>query len=205
MYYRSGRYSSKCLPVQTLIASYADWMMEYVLWRGWSPYLLTFMFKPLTGRVMEKMADEVERVYSTFLTRDLRKPRLSCCSDLPLLLAVPDLPVAKRRKSTLSDVSVNDGLHAHGIMMMPWNSRLKTDVVAHFRKYENLYVKNRLLRLDVRPIEHNLGEVTDYAFKSVKMGRCDRDAVLVFPKAHSELRRGPWTETDEFWDAALAI
>jgi hypothetical protein len=191
--------------MENLIASYADWMMEYVDWRGWSPFLLTFMFKPLTGRVMEKMADEVERVYSTFVTRAVRKPRLSCCSDLPLLLAVPDLPVAKRRKSALSDVSINDGLHVHGIMVVPWNSRLKTDVVAHFRKYEDLYVKNRLLRLDVRAIEHSLGGVTDYAFKSVKKGRCDRDDVLVFPKAHSELRRGPRTETDEFWDAALAI
>jgi hypothetical protein len=160
------------------------------------------MFKPLTARVMEKMADEVERVYSTFVTRAVRKPRLSCCRDLPLLLAVPDLPVAKRRKSTLSDVSINDGLHVHGIMVVPWNSRLKTDVVAHFRKYENLYVKKHLLRLDVRPIEHNLIGVTDYAFKSIKMGKCDRDDVLVFPKAHSELLRAPRAPSAELYNIA---
>jgi hypothetical protein len=183
MYYKSSRYASTAILVEKLIASYADWMMEYVDWRGWSPYLLTFMFKPMTGRVMEKMADEVERVYSIFLTRAVRKPRLSCCSDLPLLLAVPDLPVAKRQKSTLSDVSINDGLHVHGIMVVPRNSRLKTDVVVHFRKYEGLYVKNRLLRLDVRPIEHNLEAVVDYAFKSVKRKKCDPDDILLFPKA----------------------
>jgi uncharacterized caspase-like protein len=123
----------------------------------------------------------------------------------PRLLAVSDRPVAQRRKSTLCDVSINDGLHVHGILVVPWDSRLKTDVVSHFQKYERMYVKNRLLRLDVRPIEHNLEAVVDYAFKSVKRKKCDPDYILLFPKAHSELRQGPRTEGDGFWDAALGI
>jgi hypothetical protein len=58
--------------------------------------------------------------------------------------------------------------------------------VSQFQKDEKIYVKNRLLRLDVRPIQSNLGGVIDYAFKSIKSRKFSHDDVFVFPKAYSE-------------------
>jgi hypothetical protein len=136
------------------------------------------------------MTDEIERVYSTLITRVVRNPRSPFQSHLsPILIVVPDFPVRKRHKEPLNDPTINDGLHMHGILLMPPNSRLKQNVVSHFNQHKSLYVKNRLHELDVEPIVSNLPRVVDYAFKSVKKGKVDLDDILIFPKADGELRR----------------
>ena len=97
---------------------------------------------------MQQMNDEVDRVYSTFITRVVRKPNSVYQKYLysrPLLIAVPDRPVPKHAKQRLKDVTINDGRHMHGILVVPWDCRLKQDVVSHFDKFRQLYVKNRLL------------------------------------------------------------
>ena len=124
--------------IEQLIKGYSEWIDKYVD-QGWNAFLMTLMFKPLTGghkAIMDQMNDEVDRVYSTFLTRVMRNPR----SDLwkyhtPVLIAVHDRPVARQQKQKLHNVTINDGMHMHGILVVPWDSRLKRDVVSHFEKY----------------------------------------------------------------------
>ena len=101
------------------------------------------MFRPSSGNVMIKMADEVTRVYSTLLPRVVRNPRSRFTKESrPLLLAVPDLPVSKHQKQKPQHEKINNGLHMHGILVVPCKSRLKTDIVTHFNQLENTYVKN---------------------------------------------------------------
>jgi hypothetical protein len=180
-----------------LIKSYSQFIGQYTDKYGWKPFLMTFMFKPLKGSqraIMHQMNDEIDRVYSTFLTRVVRKPnvlfqRYLC--QCPILIAAPDRPVPKHEKQRLKDVTINNGHHMHGILLMPWVSRLKQDVVSHFEKYRRLYVKNRLLRLDVRAIESNLPGVVDYSFKSMKGSEFGYDDIVIFPKSEAELRDRP--------------
>ena len=182
---QNGNYS---VSRKQLINGYSLWVQERVDDLGWNPFLMTFMFKPSSGNIMIKMANEVTRVYSTFLPRVVRNPRSKFAKDLrPLLLAVPDLPVAKRQKQKLHNVKINNGLHMHAILVVPCKSRLKTDVVAHFKEHESIYVKNQLLRLDVEAIRSRLHNVVDYVFKSVKSEKFNWDDALIFPKASSEL------------------
>ena len=183
-----------CSVSTELITAYSQWVQQYIDKYGWNPFLMTFMFKPLKGNqeaIMQQMNDEVDRVYSTFITRVVRKPNSVYQKYLysrPLLIAVPDRPVPKHAKQRLKDVTINNGRHMHGILVVPWASRLKQDVVSHFEKFRKLYVKNRLLRLDVRAIESNLSGVVDYAFKSMKGREFGYDNIVIFPKSEAELR-----------------
>jgi hypothetical protein len=181
------RYSSSQL--LELIDGYSTWIKQY-LGEGWKPFFLSFMFKPLSkgGRTVQ-MTDEIERVYSTLITRVVRNPRSPFQSHLsPILIVVPDFPVRKRQKQPLSHISINDGLHVHGILLMPPKSRLNRDLLSHFKEHEGLYVKNRLLRLDVKPIEYDVDYVVGYLFKSIKHRKVDFDDVIIYPKATGILR-----------------
>lgn len=153
-YQNSQWYSDK------LVLGYSQWLQRYVDEKGWNPFFLTFMYKPLrehTEVMAHQMKDEVDRVYSTFITRVVRNPKSEHQQHLrPLLIAVPDRPVAKYQKQRLKDITINNGRHMHGILVVPWDCRLKRDVRDHFEKYRALYLKNRLLRLDVRPIQSDL-------------------------------------------------
>jgi hypothetical protein len=173
-----------------LIDAYSQWIQKYVDEKGWNPFLLTFMYKPLRGpteAIAHQMKDEVDRVYSTFITRVVRNPNSKHQEHLrPILVAVPDRPVAKYEKQRIKDVTINNGRHMHGLLVVPWDCRFKRDVRAHFEKYSKLYVKNRLLRLDVCPIDSNLEDVVDYAFKSVKNRRFNCDDIIIFPKSSTE-------------------
>jgi hypothetical protein len=180
-----------------LITACSQWIQRYIDTYGWNPFLLTFMFKPLKGSqqgILHQMSTEVDRVYSTFVTRVVRKPNSvyqKYLNTRPLLIAFPDRPVGKHKKQRLKDVTINNGRHIHGILAVPWNSRLKTDVVSHFHQFRRLYVKDRLLRLDVRAIESKLPGVVDYAFKSMKGKEFGYDDVVIFPKSEAELRDKP--------------
>jgi hypothetical protein len=168
---------------------------ELIEWRmkrdGWNGYLLSFMFHPVPGATRSKleiMGEAIYRFYATFLTRVVRNPNsIFQMSQRPLLIVAPDYPVPKHQKQKLSDVTVNDGLHMHGLLVVPWECRLKKDVVTHLQEHGALYRKAPLRRIDVQPIEDRLGFVVDYVFKSVKKGRVSWDDVILLPKSSSEL------------------
>jgi len=164
---------------------------------GWNGYLVSFMFHPVPGATTTKlqiMGEALYRFYATFLTRVARNPNsVFQLSQRPLFIAAPDYPVPKRRKQKVSEVTINNGLHMHGLLVVPWESRLKEDVITHVQKHDALYRKAPLRRIDIQPIESRLGFVADYVFKSVKRGRISWDDVILFPKSTWELR-GPMTE-----------
>jgi len=170
---------------QQLITGYAELVQRHVDQNGSNGFLMRFMFTSISGSpksVLLQMNDEVQRVYSAFVTRVIRRPRSdSQKASLPLLITVPDRPVFKLKKQGLSDAKINDGLHIHGILCVPWQSRLKVDVPTHFGQKRALYVRNRLTRIDVEPIySADVANVVDYAFKSLKNGNAAADDIRIY-------------------------
>jgi hypothetical protein len=149
-------------------------LQDYLL-EGWNAYLLTFTFKPLDGKkdvVLQRMHNEIERVYSMLLTQVVRHPR--CASQKgsrPILIVAPDLPVPKSKKNRCNDALINGGLHCHGILFVPSRSRLKDGLIDHFKGNSHRYLRNSLLEIDIRPIDSNLPRVVHYVFKSIKRRR----------------------------------
>ncbi len=152
------------------------------------------MFSRIRGRrpsVIRQMEREVERVFATVLTRIIRDPRKLPIRFLPLWLVCPDYPVPKHAKQELRDVAVNDGLHMHGIALIPpWN-RMNERFEQHFEMYQELYARQGcpLHRVHAVPITTNPGYVTAYVLKSVQRRRLDFDNVLVLPRCHDEPSR----------------
>jgi hypothetical protein len=156
---------------------------------GWSSFLMTFMFKPGCPRF--EMQDEIDRVYSTFVTRAVRRPHSRRGrEERPILVTCLDAFSLKldreHSRRGLSAQQINDGKHHHGILAMNSESRLRESVPQHFATAERLYVKGKLLHINVRPIDSNVHFVVDYALKALKTGEATFDDVLVFPKAASE-------------------
>jgi hypothetical protein len=163
---------------------------------GWSCHLVTIVFSQLPGprsTIISRMKDEVQRVYSTLLTRVHRKPRTASTDELPLLVGVMDLPVYKRDRASGPMVLCNGGLHVHALMLMPPASRLKESLADHFRDKPDLYAGSgrSIQRIDVRPVVSDHGRVVDYVLKTVLNGRLSYDeAVLVLPRSRGELATG---------------
>jgi hypothetical protein len=188
--------------VNKIIVNYGH-MIKSRVEVGWNAYLFTFMFKPLRGdkrAISAQMMDEIDRVYSTFVTRVVRHPKRSAAytwaadylgrdiweDKRPILIACLDGFCKKSDRKCRVHASVNDGLHAHGIMVAPWNSRLREPVNEYFDRKKRIYVKNRLLRIDVRPVESNEYFVVDYGQKALKTRKADFDDIGIWPRAHNE-------------------
>jgi hypothetical protein len=177
--------------LQNYIADFVHGDLDGALWE---PYLLTFMFKPIPkAHRFERMKNEVERVYSTLVTRVVRHPKSAGAKGLlPVLFACPDRPVPKSHgdQNRLADTQINDGEHMHGIILLHPNARLRQTLHAHVReKYCQYVPQDRLLRkLDVRHIAENIERTASYAFKSLARGLYDSDHLIVLPRAMSELR-----------------
>jgi hypothetical protein len=160
---------------------------------GWSCHLVTILFSQLPGprtAVINRMKDEVHRIYSTLLTRVHRKPRTASTDDLPVLIGAVDLPVYKRDKASEPIVLCNGGLHVHALLLMPPTTRLKRSLVDHFRDKRELYVGSGrpAQHIHVRPVVGDHGRVVDYVLKTVLNGRLSYDdAVLVLPRSRGEL------------------
>jgi hypothetical protein len=160
---------------------------------GWTCYLVTFLFSQLPGRrpaIIGQMRDEVQRVYSTFLTRAHREPRRAPPDELPILVGVADLPVHKRDRSSSPVVLCNGGLHFHAVLLVPPSSRLREPVDEHFRSNEALYRGKRQIisAIHVRPATDSHDRVVDYVFKTVLRRSLSYDeAVLVLPRTAGEL------------------
>src|SRR2546421_7180190 len=116
------RYSESTRPNWTLlkqqISAYGLRVKEH-LDSGWSGYLITLLFNPLRGSQVQmnrEMKSEIEGLYASFLTRLIRRPH-SADATKPVLIASPDWPVPKKQKKLLSEITTNDGLHYHGILL----------------------------------------------------------------------------------------
>jgi|HubBroStandDraft_5_1064220.scaffolds.fasta_scaffold136735_1 hypothetical protein len=160
---------------------------------GWSCHLMTFPFVQLPGprsAVIQAMKDEIQRVYSTFVTRTHRKPRTASPDELPVLIAAADLQVYKRDPTSSPLILCNGGLHFHGLLLVPLDIRLKVPVEQHFRDYQVMYVGRRRLitKLDVRPVDQTAERAVDYVFKTILRRRISYDeGVLILPRTRDEL------------------
>jgi len=160
---------------------------------GWSCNLLTILFTQLPGPrrvVIDQMRDEVQWVYSTFITRVHRKPRAASPDELPVLIGAADLPVYKRDRSSSPVCLCNGGLHFHAVLLVPPTSRLRIPVGEHFAANEELYrgKSAAVAGLHVRSVTHGYHRVVDYVFKTVLRGRISYDdGVLLLPRASREL------------------
>ena len=182
--------------VDPVIRQFVDGFTQMVVDRinnGWSYHLMTFPFAQLPGprsAVIQAIKDEIQRVYSTFVTRTNRKPRTASPDELPVLIGAADLQVPKRDRRSSPLILCNGGLHFHGLLLVPPDTRLEIPVEQHFRDYEDMYRGRRRLitKLDVRPVTETYERAVDYVFKTVLRRRVSYDeGVLILPRTRNEL------------------
>jgi hypothetical protein len=160
---------------------------------GWSCHLVTILFCQFPGprsAIINRMKDEVQRVYSTLLTRVHRKPRTVSTDELPILVGAADLPVYKRERSSAPTVFCNGGLHFHALVLIPPRSRLKESLADHFEGNRDLYAGSgkSIRRIHVQPVVGGHERVVDYVLKTVLNGRLSYDeAVILLPRTYGEL------------------
>ncbi len=149
------------------------------------------MFNQLPGSrraMVHQMHQQLERWYGRLATRTIRKTRSPIWAPyLPKGIFVPDLPVPKRSKQSLRDVSTNDGLHMHGIMVANRWARIPETLDVYFEENLGTYVTSKLRHIDVQRITHRARYVTEYALKSLKRSTFSEDDILVLPRSLSEL------------------
>ena len=160
----------------------------------WTAYLVTFMSNALPGSTesrLRQMAREIEHFYTTLITRVTRRPNQGANVErCPRLFALPDLP-REGSKSFLDDVTVNDGLHFHGVLLLPTRSRLKCGLGEHVAANRGLYLGNhgKLRDIHTEEITSDPGRVADYVFKLWKRNPEFGDHHVVLPRSRSELAR----------------
>jgi hypothetical protein len=160
--------------------------------QGWSCYLVTILFSQLPGSrsaIISRMNQQVQRVYSTLITRVHRKPRTAYPDELPILIGAVDLPVYKSDRSSSPLVRCNGGLHFHALILIPDRSRMREPLQDHFQACAHLYgMDGTISKIDVRPVAGGYERVVDYVFKTIMMGRVSYDeGVLILPRARDEL------------------
>jgi hypothetical protein len=179
------------LTPQEILQGYGAWIREHMN-SGWDGYLVTFIFDHISGSSQEKirvMHKEICKVYGKLASRVVRKPKSENFAHLlPRGVFFPDVPGLKKSEQTLSDLTMNDGIHFHGIIVIPHNSRLKAPLVEHLREKKRMYLRRtKIVRIHVEPIVSDEFFVTDYAGKAVKRGRFSDGEILILPKTIKEL------------------
>jgi hypothetical protein len=189
-----------------LIQAHGDWLQQW-LNEGWDGYLFTFMFNQLPGSrraIVHQMHQQLEGWYGRLATRTVRKPRSPVWAPLlPKGIFIPDLPVPKRSKLRIRDVSINDGLHMDGIVVANRWGRIPETLDVYFEKKMKKYLTSKLQHIDVQRITHRPEYVTEYALKSLKRRTFSEDDILVLPRTLSELPgrhpRHPFDRSDPHW------
>ena len=175
-----------------LLDAFGTWVTD-TLDQGYTGYLTTFMFNYIPGNsksIIGEMTKDIKQFYRTLVTRVVRNARKAQIHQLPKLIALPDRPVPKHFKQALEDVVVNDGLHAHGITMIPERTRLDCDLDEHIRLRSSDYTDSRYTRIrhiDARKIETRPGYTAGYGLKWLKRDSAAYVHLLILLVAKSEL------------------
>jgi hypothetical protein len=107
--------------VKTLLQSYGQWVHDHMAC-GWQGYFLSFMFSQIPGSDASRLLEMKKHLgwfYGRLAKASVPKASSSEWSQfLPKLILTPDLPVPKRSKAALRDVTINNGLHWHGLAMV---------------------------------------------------------------------------------------
>jgi hypothetical protein len=172
-----------------IIEAYGEWFKQH-LDLEWDGYFITIMFHNIVGKREAKiqvMKKEIYKLYGRVATRAVRKPRSGNRAHLlPKAIFVPDVPAYKQSRYTLRDVTVNEGIYFHGVMVASKKARFKKP--CHLLMIDpRLYVGTKICRIHVEPITSKVVSVTDYAGTAIKRERLPVDHVLVLPMTASEL------------------
>ena len=204
--------------LEALINAHALWIKRF-LDDGWDGYFFSVMFHHLPGsreKRITQMHQEVETLYRRLATRMVRKPRSPKWAGLlPIGVFSPDFPVPKFRqgqKSTIRDVSINDGLHMHGIVLANRWGRIPIGLHEHFEQKMDQYVTGKIRRINIEPIRYNPAEVVSYALKGLEKRTVALDDIGVLnwggsgprPTVFSELVQFYTTRDQNFWASAKA-
>lgn len=180
------------MPVdRAIVDEYKEWIMTRIN-VGFEPYLMTFMFNAMGGgerSSAKRMAKVVEETYSKLLIRIERRPRKRPTIELPMLLCAPDWPVPKHLKSLLNDVTINGGLHWHGVFLLPPTTRkpISLNIIVHDKQSVFAGPNRPLARLHAVPIERTAMKAVGYALKQVERGRVGHGHLLIYPRVDSEM------------------
>jgi hypothetical protein len=181
--------------VQKLLESYGQWVHDHMTY-GWHGYFLSFMFSQIPGsdasRILE-MKKHLGWFYGRLAKASVPKASSPEWSEfLPRVVLAPDLPVPKRSKSKLKDVTINDGLHWHGLMLVnPLAPKIQEPLDVHIRLNRRKYLVGSIRELDAKAITYTPEYLTGYGLKSLKK-RFSIDEIVIFPRTVSELpAKGP--------------
>ena len=159
---------------------------------GWNAYFTNFMFRNIPGSSQRRFAimrDEVERVYSTLVTRVERNPTSPQRFEyLPRFFGCEDKGIYKKSKAAKQDNSPNGSSHINGMFLFPWKSRLRKhpiDLIGDNQKY---YIPKGgpLMNIHFTPVHETVGKATDYTFKAIKRGWVSEEDIIVLPKSLRE-------------------
>ena len=186
-----------------LAAEYSKWIAEKTVEtiNEGDAHFVTFMYHPLPGtqtNKIERMGQDIERIYNRLLTRCVRNPRSELYRDKrPILFASPDLPVYKRNKDSMESIIINDGLHMHGIVVANRRARIPDMLDDYFQveKYMKKFQTTKLRHFDVQRITHRPEYVADYGLKGLKRPTFSEDDVLVLPRVFKQPDRNPPCES----------
>ena len=159
----------------------------------WNGYIVTFMFNHIPGTYDHKcsiMENAIERVYATLVRHVVHDPRSqSERRKLPRLYAFPDYPRRKMEPFRWEDITINDGLHYHGIVLIRIDTRLKVGLDTYVNQNYRHFVKSGgpLRRIHIEPIDRTPAKAVDYVLKAIEWRIPDSNQMLILPKAVSEL------------------
>ena len=182
------------IQLQARIQGHAQWIQQF-LDAGWDGYFFTVMFNNLAGKRDTKviqMHREVTTLYDHLAKAMVRKRRSpKWAGYFPIAIFSPDLPVPKSRngqKSTIADVSINDGLHSHGIVLANQWGRVQVPLDEYFEENREQYLTGKIRDIDVRRITHDPGYVVEYGLKGLMRRTSSDDEVLVLDWGGAYLR-----------------
>jgi hypothetical protein len=191
--------------LQKIINEWTRWIKSFTA-EGWDAYLVSILFNELPGSIKTKkiqMNQANEWMYNRLGTRMVRNTRSEKWKRyLPVGIFVPDFPVPKYRKdcekSTIEDVSINDGLHMGGIILGNRWGRIRHGLQRHFKHEKTLYRTGKIRSIGVKyikPTTYDLEKAVDYTFKSLKRRTCTPDDVQVLNWGGA----GPSSEATRRW------
>jgi hypothetical protein len=184
-----------------LQSTYSNWVHEILngVWNKklWNGFQVTFMFNHIPGSFERKclvMENEIDRVFRTLVPQVERSPRSPAGSKrVPILIAFPDYSQQRIKFADILDVTINDGLHFHGVVLVHTESRLKIGLDIHMKDHADRYVQpsGALRRIYIQPIDDATAKTAvGYGFKALEWRIPDTDRIFIRPRTVSELPVG---------------
>lgn len=188
--------------------AYGDFARQLIE-AGWICWFVTFQNVPMPGgerTLINEMLTSVDGWYRLLLPRLFRDPRNTPAIKLPLMIAVPDVPVHKRDKAPRLSY-INEGIHAHALLLLPPTGCRTYNLVSLLTSTADLSRRRcQLLTVKAEPLRKTPEVAADYVLKQLNHRRYDADDIWIFPRAGSELSagnvgddssRGQWLPSDK--------